>query len=268
MNASEALRRLRDPRTQVVTTADAAAALRLRPDALFGGFDRDARTGAKLATAEKALFDLVYLSGTRSRRFRCLPELGLPPSFRAGRLRSWIRRIGSERMRSVVSRGLLEIAGLLAARRAELRRRVLIVFFDGEELGLLGSKHYAGAPRVPLNQTVAMLNLDMVGRLEKNHLMVGGTGTSPIWAKLLHELNKASGKFKLTLWPGGRAPSDHTSFYEKDIPVLFFFTGLHSDYHRPTDDWKTLEYKGHERVARFTAEVEYTLASAPATSLQ
>ncbi|MDJ0976177.1 MAG: M28 family peptidase [Planctomycetota bacterium] len=158
---------------------------------------------------------------------------------------------------------LLEIAGLLSSRRAELKRRVLIAFFDGEELGLLGSKHYAGAPKIPLAQTVAMLNLDMVGRLEKNHLMVGGTGTSPIWAEYLHRLNKERGRFKLTLWPGGRAPSDHTSFYEKDIPVLFFFTGLHGDYHRPTDDWNTLEYKGHERVARFAAEVALHVASLP-----
>lgn len=158
---------------------------------------------------------------------------------------------------------LLEIAGLLAEQRSRLRRRILLIFFDGEELGLLGSKHFAGSPTVPLAQIVAMLNLDMVGRLEKNHLMVGGTGTSPIWAELLHGLNEDGGRFKLTLWPGGRAPSDHTSFYEKDIPVLFFFTGLHNDYHRPTDDWNTLEYRGHERVARFAAAVALDVATRP-----
>ncbi len=157
---------------------------------------------------------------------------------------------------------LLEIAGLLASRRSELKRPILCIWFSGEELGLWGSKHYAGAPVVPLAKTVAMVNLDMVGRLDKNHLMIGGTGTSPIWPELLETLNQ-EGKFKLTKWPGGKAPSDHTSFYEKDVPVLFFFTGLHNDYHTPADDWNTLNYAGQERVARMAANVALHLATMP-----
>ncbi len=156
---------------------------------------------------------------------------------------------------------LLEIAELLAARKDELRRRILFIAFSGEELGLLGSKHYVREPCVPLADCHAMLNLDMVGRLDKNRLFVGGTGTSPIWPEMLERLNKSVGKFKLTSWPGGKAPSDHASFYEANLPVLFFFTGLHGDYHRPSDDPKTLNYAGQEKVARFAAAVAMDLAT-------
>jgi len=126
---------------------------------------------------------------------------------------------------------------------------------------LLGSKHYVRNPRIPLSESFAMLNLDMVGRLNKNRLFVGGTGTSPIWPEMMERLNKKIGRFDLTSWPGGKAPSDHSSFYEADLPVLFFFTGLHGDYHRPSDDPKTLNYSGHERVARFAAAVALELAT-------
>lgn len=156
---------------------------------------------------------------------------------------------------------LLEIAGFLVDRRAVLKRRVLFVAFSGEELGLLGSKHYVREPLVPIADTVAMLNLDMVGRLEKNRLFVGGTGTSPVWPGMLERLNRSEGRFELTLWPGGKAPSDHASFYEANLPVLFFFTGLHSDYHRPSDDWNTIEYAGLERVTRFAASVALELSA-------
>ncbi len=158
---------------------------------------------------------------------------------------------------------LMEIAGYLASKRAALKRRVLFIAFSGEELGLLGSKHYVRTPIVPIADTVAMLNLDMVGRLTKNRLFVGGTGTSPVWPALIERLNKESGKFQLTQWPGGKAPSDHASFYEANMPVLFFFTGLHGDYHRPSDDWNTLNYQGQERVAKFAARVALELALMP-----
>jgi len=157
---------------------------------------------------------------------------------------------------------LLEIAGLMASRREELKRPILFIAFCGEELGLLGSKHYVREPRVPLAQCVAMLNLDMVGRLEKNRLFVGGTGTSPVWPEMMERLNKSKiGRFDLTSWPGGKAPSDHASFYEANMPVLFFFTGLHGDYHRPSDDPKTLNYKGLERIGRFAAAVAVELCN-------
>ena len=155
---------------------------------------------------------------------------------------------------------LLEIAGWLVSRKATLRRRVLFLLFSGEELGLLGSKHYVKEPRVPLGECVAMLNLDMVGRMDKNRLFVGGTGTSPTWPAMLERLNKSVGRFDLTSWPGGKAPSDHASFYDAGLPVLFFFTGLHGDYHRPSDDPRTLNYRDHERVASFAAAIAEELA--------
>jgi Zn-dependent M28 family amino/carboxypeptidase len=156
---------------------------------------------------------------------------------------------------------LLEIGGWLAPQRAALKRPILLLHFSGEELGLLGSKHYVEKPLVPLEDTVAMLNLDMVGRLRENRLWIGGTGTSPLWPDLLERTNKDAGKFRLTSWPGGKAPSDHQSFYERKVPVLFFFTGLHNDYHTPTDDWNTLEYEGQARVARYAASLALDLAT-------
>ena len=155
---------------------------------------------------------------------------------------------------------MLEVAGAVAAARATLSRNVLFLAFSGEELGLLGSKKYVEAPLVPLADTVAMVNLDMVGRLDEK-LYVGGTGTSPVWPELVERLNKAQARLTLKMWPGGKAPSDHESFYGRDVPVLFFFTGLHGDYHRPSDDWNTLNYDGHAKVARLAAAVVVELAS-------
>lgn len=155
---------------------------------------------------------------------------------------------------------MLEVAGLLCARKDAISRRVLFLAFSGEELGLLGSKRYVEAPLVPLADTVAMLNLDMVGRFDER-LYVGGTGTSPAWPEAVERINKESFKFPLKMWPGGKAPSDHDSFYSRDVPVLFFFTGLHGDYHRPSDDWNTLNYDGHAKVARFAAALALEVAT-------
>ncbi len=157
---------------------------------------------------------------------------------------------------------MLEVAGWFAERRTSLKRRVLFAAFSAEELGLLGSKHYVGAPVIPLSDTVAMVNLDMVGRLNDNRLFVGGTGTSPAWPEMVERLN-AEMRFLVKMWPGGKAPSDHQSFYEKDVPVIFFFTGLHGDYHRPADDWNTLNYDGQERVARMAAALAFEAANRP-----
>ncbi len=155
---------------------------------------------------------------------------------------------------------MLEIAGALVDRRAELTRSILFLAFSGEELGLLGSKRYVENPLVPLADTVAMLNLDMVGRLDER-LFIGGTGTSPIWPDVIETLAKASFKTPIRMWPGGKAPSDHETFYARGMPVLFFFTGLHGDYHRPSDDWNTLNYDGLVRVARLASLVALDVAT-------
>ena len=158
---------------------------------------------------------------------------------------------------------LLEIAGRLVADRARLRRDVLFLAFSGEELGLFGSRHYVANPRVPLADTVAMLNLDMIGRLDDDRLYVGGSGTSLGWPPLLESKNDGPTPLRLRFMPGGRAPSDHESFYAKGIPVLFFFTGLHADYHRPSDDWDRINYPGEARVARLACAVAEDLLTRP-----
>jgi hypothetical protein len=158
------------------------------------------------------------------------------------------------------SASALELAAFFKARQQMLKRDVLFCWFTGEEMGLLGSKHYVGSPKVPLAQCVAMVNLDMVGRLGRGRLQVGGTGTSPIFPKLIDAKNRRY-RIKTKLNPGGRAPSDNTSFYEKGMPVLFFFTGLHKDYHKPSDDWNKIDRKGIEKVARLAADVSFDLAT-------
>jgi len=148
--------------------------------------------------------------------------------------------------------GLLEAAEYLASRRKELRRSILFITFTGEERGLVGSAYWCDHPTVPLAKITAMLNMDMIGRLDGRKLFIGGTKTSPAFEPILRELTKEVG-IDTTFGAGGMAPSDNTSFYRKKLPVLFFFTGLHPEYHRPSDDWNTLDIKGMEKVARLAA---------------
>ena len=119
----------------------------------------------------------------------------------------------------------------------------LFIAFSGEELGLYGSKYFTEHPTIDFARTNYMINMDMVGRLnDSTHgLTIGGYGTSPVWGQQL----SATDKFlKINFDSSGTGPSDHTSFYRKDIPVLFFFTGAHSDYHKPSDDADKINYKG------------------------
>lgn len=139
-------------------------------------------------------------------------------------------------------------------------RRLVFIAFTGEERGLLGSQHYVQNPRFPLESTVAMLNLDMVGRLRDNDLTVYGTGTSPGFDELVERANRQTG-FSLFKVASGYGPSDHQSFYEQKIPVLFFFTGLHSDYHRPSDKPDKINFSGMARITDLTASVAYELAT-------
>ncbi len=130
----------------------------------------------------------------------------------------------------------------------------LFLHFSGEELGLLGSKAFVKDMGLDSNQIAYMINMDMVGRLNDSTqvLTVGGVGTSPAWGKHVQKTHK---DFKLAIDSSGVGPSDHTSFYHTGIPVLFFFTGIHSDYHKPSDDAHKINYYGQVKVMRFISDV-------------
>ncbi|HEX6186409.1 MAG TPA: M20/M25/M40 family metallo-hydrolase [Pyrinomonadaceae bacterium] len=230
--------------------------------------------------------------------------------------------------------GLLELARLFSRERALTRRTVVFVAFGGEEEGLIGSSHYVQNPARPLEQTVAMLNMDMIGRLRERVLNVGGVGTAGEWRKIVEEANrgydikldssvtgdaaptaptpgvdvkgetkkeqggdgksvekgKADKKEKVWPEPGapvpisvvgtngreavratpaeifalrlnedGYGPSDHSAFYARRVPVLFFFTGSHEDYHKPSDTADRVNYEGQARVLQFVREIVYQL---------
>ncbi len=158
---------------------------------------------------------------------------------------------------------LLEVARAFASRDEKPRRRIVFIGFTGEESGLLGSAQYVKHPRFPLEDTVAMVNLDMVGRLKDNGLTVQGTGTAKEFDSLVDRLNEKHG-FDIDKVKTGYGPSDHASFYGRDVPVLFLFTGLHKDYHRPGDDWDKINVQGVRRVVDFTIDIVDELLQAEA----
>ncbi|GAA4463147.1 hypothetical protein GCM10023093_10970 [Nemorincola caseinilytica] len=145
---------------------------------------------------------------------------------------------------------LLEMAGRIKANRKLKHFNYLFVNFSGEELGLYGSKAFVKAEGLDSNKIAYMLNMDMVGRLnDSTHaLTIGGVGTSPTWAKAVE---MAGSNFKLVIDSAGVGPSDHTSFYNAGIPVLFFFTGTHKDYHKPTDKADLINYNGELLVLNY-----------------
>jgi aminopeptidase YwaD len=171
--------------------------------------------------------------------------------------------------------GLLELARVMAADRAKLKRSVVLIAFSGEEMGLLGSGAYTRNPVAPLASTVAMLNMDMIGRLRNGSLFIGGVGTSPAWKPILEKLNGplqatartaetgSQSQFQLSLGEDGFGPSDHQSFYVKDVPVLFFFTGTHDDYHKPSDTADKINAEGLRQVAEFVRNIAQAVANEP-----
>lgn len=141
---------------------------------------------------------------------------------------------------------MLELATRL--KTAEMKKDVLFIGFSGEEKGLWGSNYFVKNPTVDLSKVTAMINMDMVGRLnEEQTLVAHGTGTSPAWEGYLNNSNSDS--LNLIFKPSGVGPSDHTSFYLQDMPVLHFFTGQHEDYHKPGDDSDKLNYEGMALIA-------------------
>lgn len=143
--------------------------------------------------------------------------------------------------------GVLELAQYFSENKKNLKRSIIFMTFSGEEAGLIGSGYFTKSELMKKYNIVSMINLDMIGRLTDNKLTIGGTGTSSIWQGLLDSLNR-SFNFTAAYNKDGYGPSDHASFYGKDIPVLFFFTGLHKDYHKPSDDWQHINAVGQAKV--------------------
>jgi hypothetical protein len=157
---------------------------------------------------------------------------------------------------------VMELARRFAERKDRQGRKLVFMTFSAEERGLLGSRFYCKEPLFPLADTVAMVNIDMVGRLPKNDkLIVQGLDTSKSFEPLVEKLNKPGFTFSKT--KGGNGPSDHSSFYDKKIPVLFFWTGTHSDYHRPTDTAERINLDGMKKIVDYVDTVVAELASVP-----
>lgn len=149
---------------------------------------------------------------------------------------------------------LLELARILKT-NGNKKSNYLFIAFSGEELGLYGSKYFVDHPTVSLAEVNYMINMDMVGRFNDSakSITIGGVGTSPTWGTLLNAEKKMP--FSIKVDSSGTGPSDHTSFYRKDIPVLFFFTGLHTDYHKPSDDFDKINYNGQLLVVNYITKL-------------
>lgn len=154
--------------------------------------------------------------------------------------------------------GVLELARVFSGQRPKPKRTIVFITFGGEEEGLLGSNYYVNHPISPLTNVVAMINMDMIGRMKDNKLIVGGVGTAKEWRDLLRPVSTttATGSdFEMTLQEDGYGPSDHSSFYSKQVPVLFFWTGTHNDYHKPSDTFDKINYADEARILSLVARV-------------
>ena len=156
---------------------------------------------------------------------------------------------------------LIELASLLKASKGR-NSNYLFIAFSGEEVGLNGSKHFIEHSPIDLKAVNYMVNMDMVGRLNEStkSLFISGIGTSPAWSQIFKVVDKKK-TFNVKFDSSGTGPSDHTSFYRKDIPVLFFFTGLHTDYHKPTDDSDKINYTGELQILKYIISVIETSAT-------
>jgi aminopeptidase YwaD len=192
--------------------------------------------------------------------------------------------------------GMIELARIFSAQKPKLKRTIIFIGFGGEEEGLLGSNYYVNHPLVPLANTVAMINMDMIGRMRDRKLSIGGVGTAQEWREIVRQANAAqsmtiaansgsaapkgvpivvsangrpimtvdpNGSFELTLNEDGYGPSDHSSFYSKQIPVLFFFTGTHNDYHKPSDTFDKINYNDEARILSLVARIVRDIDGAP-----
>ncbi|HKG46192.1 MAG TPA: M20/M25/M40 family metallo-hydrolase [Pyrinomonadaceae bacterium] len=191
--------------------------------------------------------------------------------------------------------GVLELARIFSTHQPKLKRTLVFIAFSGEEEGLLGSNYYVNHPLVPLDKTVAMINMDMIGRMKDRKLVIGGVGTAKEWRQLITQANMSqktvitansdapaprgvpivvsangrpimttdpNGAFVLTMNEDGYGPSDHSSFYSKQIPVLFFWTGTHNDYHKPSDTFEKINYNDEVRILSLVARIVRDVDSA------
>ena len=162
---------------------------------------------------------------------------------------------------------LIEIARTIIAGKP-LDRTALFIAFTGEEKGLWGSGHFVRDPTVDLSNSVGMLNLDMVGRMDGDALTIFGFGTAQEWDQVVDEANlDLDQPLDISKAPDGYGPSDHSSFYGEGIPVLHLFTGTHEDYHRPSDDWQLINSSGVDRVVALTAGIVGQLADGGSNSV-
>ena len=148
--------------------------------------------------------------------------------------------------------GILELSHKLMMNKKLLGRSIIAICFDAEEKGLLGSKFYTQTPTKDLEQTAIMINMDMIGRLNEKPITVGGVGSAKTFSETIEVVQKNHTLIidkNISGMDFGR--SDHASFYREDIPVLFFFTGAHQDYHKPSDDWDKIDYQGEKEVLNF-----------------
>lgn len=159
--------------------------------------------------------------------------------------------------------GTLELAAYFSG-APKLRRGVIFANFAGEELGLLGSSHFVENPPAPMDKIAAMINMDMIGRLREGSVIVGGVATGSTFRALVDQAAPRHASLKLeSSEQGGVGSSDHTTFTSKKVPVLFFFTGLHGDYHRPSDTWDKINSQGAVEVLNLIADITTGIAEAP-----
>jgi len=155
--------------------------------------------------------------------------------------------------------GVLELGQYMISRSPS--RSFVFSTFAAEEMGLHGSKALAASSIIPMENIQTMINLDMIGRLnEERQLQIGGVGTSPVFRPLIDSINSEY-NFTIAYSEAGYGPSDHSSFYAKDVPVLFISTGAHTDYHTPADDASKIHYSGLEEVLYFVSDIAYALAN-------
>ena len=162
--------------------------------------------------------------------------------------------------------GVLELAHWFS-KQPKQKRGILFLTFAGEELGLLGSGYYVGHPELPLEKCVAMINMDMIGRIRDRKIFLAGSGTGANFKELVDGV-KSKYDFQVDLSEtAGYGSSDHTSFTTKQVPVLFFFSGLHGDYHKPSDTWDKIDAPDAAKLLDLVSDIVLKLASDPARPL-